>query len=345
MEKSAHASGAIAVGNGFGSPGEARWQRLLREAIRDPDELISLLGLPDSLRPGARAAARLFPLLVPRGFAALMTPGDAADPLLRQVLPIAVEAEPVAGYVADPLQEGECAPMPGLLHKYQGRVLLVTTGSCAVHCRYCFRRHFPYQERARGPAWWHPARDYVRARPEIDEVLLSGGDPLTLPDAQLAGLAADFAQIPHLRRVRIDTRLPVVLPERVDDGLLACVATSRVRWVVVIHTNHPREVSPAVSAACRRLVSAGVTVLNQSVLLAGVNDNEAILDALSRALFESGVLPYYLHQLDRVAGAAHFAVTDERARELARLLAERLPGYLVPRFVREVPGHPGKTPL
>jgi EF-P beta-lysylation protein EpmB len=345
VEKSAHGSGAIAVGNGFGSHGEARWQRLLAEAIRDPDELLTALGLPDALRDGARESAQLFPLLVPRGFAALMTPGDAADPLLRQVLPLAIEGEPADGYVADPLHEGECAPLPGLLHKYQGRVLLVATGACAVHCRYCFRRHFPYQERARGPAWWRAARDYVAARPDIDEILLSGGDPLTLPDAQLAALAADFAQVPHLRRLRIHSRLPIVLPERVDDALLAWFGGGRLRPVLVVHANHPREISPAVVAACRRLGSAGVAVLNQSVLLRGVNDEVRILDALSRTLFDAGVQPYYLHQLDRVAGAAHFAVSDDRARHLARALAEGLPGYLVPRLVRELPGHPGKTPL
>lgn len=345
MEKSEHASGAASVGNGFGSGGEATWQQLLREAIRDPDDLITALGLSDGLRPGAQAAGRLFPLLVPRGFAALMTPGDPADPLLRQVLPLGDECESVPGYVADPLHEGDCAPLPGLLHKYHGRVLLVTTGACAVHCRYCFRRHFPYQDRARGPAWWRPACDYVASRPEIDEVLLSGGDPLTLPDAQLAALAGDFATIPHLRRLRIHSRLPIVLPERIDDAFLAWFAGGRLRPVLVVHANHPRELSPAVNAACRRLGAAGVTVLNQSVLLRGVNDSLEALDALSRALADAGVLPYYLHQLDRVAGAAHFAVTDERARELVQALADRLPGYLVPRLVREEPGRPGKSPL
>ena len=345
MEKSEHASGAASVGNGFGSGGEATWQRLLREAIRDPDDLITVLGLSDGLRPGAQAAARLFPLLVPRGFAALMTPGDPADPLLRQVLPLGAECEPVPGYVADPLHEGDCAPLPGLLHKYHGRVLLVTTGACAVHCRYCFRRHFPYQDRARGPAWWRPACDYVVSRPEIDEVLLSGGDPLTLPDAQLAALAGDFAAIPHLRRLRIHSRLPIVLPERIDDAFLAWFAGGRLRPVLVVHANHARELSPTVNAACRRLGAAGVTVLNQSVLLRGVNDSLEALDALSRALADAGVQPYYLHQLDRVAGAAHFAVTDERARELVQALADRLPGYLVPRLVREEPGRPGKSPL
>ena len=345
VEKIAHGSEPTSTGNGFAAPGEATWQRLLREAIRDPDELIAVLGLPASLRAGGQAGARLFPLLVPRGFAALMMPGDAADPLLRQVLPLADESEPAPGYVADPLHEGDCAPLPGLLHKYHGRVLLVTTGACAVHCRYCFRRHFPYQDRARGPAWWRPACAYVAAHPEIDEVLLSGGDPLTLPDVQLAALAADFAAIPHLRRLRIHSRLPIVLPERIDEAFLRWFAGGRLRPVLVVHANHPRELAPAVIAACRRLGTAGVTLLNQSVLLRGVNDSVEALDALSRALADAGVQPYYLHQLDRVAGAAHFAVADDRARQLGRALAERLPGYLVPRLVREEPGRPGKSPL
>lgn len=345
VEKSAHGSGATLGGNGLGTPAPATWQRLLAEAIRDPDELCDLLALPTAFREGARAAARLFPLLVPRGFAALMTPGDGDDPLLRQVLPIAAEGDVAPGFVSDPLAEGECAPLPGLLHKYHGRVLLVTTGACAVHCRYCFRRHYPYQDRARGAGWWRAARDYVAAHPEIDEVLLSGGDPLTLPDSQLADLAADFAAVPHLRRLRIHSRLPIVLPERVDTGLLAWFAGGRLRPVLVVHANHPRELSPAVVAACRRLTAAGVTVLNQSVLLRGVNDAVAVLDALSRALADAGVIPYYLHQLDRVAGAAHFAVDDACALEITRELAVRLPGYLVPRLVREESGQPGKTPL
>jgi EF-P beta-lysylation protein EpmB len=321
------------------------WPALLAGAIRDPDELCDLLGLDGAWRAGARASARLFPLLVPRGFAALMRRGDPADPLLRQVLPLAAEGEPAAGFSADPLAESGCAPVPGLLHKYHGRALLITTGACAVHCRYCFRRHFPYGERPRGPAWWAAACAHLAGDPAIAEVLLSGGDPLTLPDAQLSALAADLAAIPHLRRLRVHSRLPVVLPERVDDGLLAWLAGGRLTPVLVIHANHARELSPAVAAACARLADAGVTLLNQSVLLSGVNDDVDALAALSERLIACRVLPYYLHALDRVQGAAHFAVPDATAIALVDALRARLPGYLVPRLVREEPGRPGKTPL
>lgn len=344
MEKSGHHKGDVGAGNAVG-PVEPGWRRLLRQAITDPDELCALLALPDEVRAGARASAKLFPLLVPRGFAALMRPGDAADPLLRQVLPLAEEGVEVAGWTDDPLAEAGCTPQPGLLHKYHGRVLLVTTGACAVHCRYCFRRHFPYGSRPRGPRWWSGALAYVAAHPDVEEVILSGGDPLTLPDVELAAIAQDLAAIPHLRRLRVHSRLPVVLPERVDDGLLAWFARTRLSPVLVLHANHPRELSPAVSAACARLADAGVTLLNQSVLLRGVNDRADVLEELSRRLLSLRVLPYYLHQMDRVRGAAHHAVADDEAHALVAALAARLPGYLVPRLAREEPGMPAKTVL
>lgn len=321
------------------------WRQALAGAIRDVDELWRILALPPALLPGARQAAAGFPLLVPRGFAALMRPGDPADPLLRQILPLGDELASPPGYTADPLLEAGCGTAPGLLQKYRGRALLVTTGACAVHCRYCFRRHFPYQDLPHGAAWWEPAIAAIAADPDCRELILSGGDPLTLPDAQLAAIARAAAAVPHVQRLRIHTRLPVVLPERVDPALCGWLSGLRLRPVVVIHANHPAELSPAVAAACRRLADAGCLLLNQSVLLAGVNDDTAILEALSERLVEAGVAPYYLHQLDRVAGAAHFAVPDARARALAAELQARVPGYLVPRLVREEPGQPGKTPL
>jgi EF-P beta-lysylation protein EpmB len=222
---------------------------------------------------------------------------------------------------------------------------LVTTGACAVHCRYCFRRHFAYEALPRGRRWWDEALAYLRADASISEVLLSGGDPLTLPDAQLSLLAEELATIPHLQRLRIHTRLPVVLPSRVDGALLAWLSSNRLSSVVVIHANHPAELSDEVLSACRRLREAGATVLNQSVLLRGVNDDVEILAKLSQRLFVGGVLPYYLHVLDHVAGAAHFLVDDDQARVLHAELMARLPGYLVPRLVREEPGQAGKTPL
>jgi len=322
-----------------------RWQALLAGAIRSVDELWRVLDLPEAAKPGGQEGAALFPVLVPRGFAALMRRGDMSDPLLRQVLPVAAEGDDAPGFAVDPLHEDAAAVVPGLLHKYQGRALLVTTGACAVHCRYCFRRHFAYDDLPRGRRWWDAAVAAVAADPTLSEVLLSGGDPLTLPDGQLAALVADLAAIPHLTRLRVHSRLPVVLPERVDDSLLSWLTGSRLRPVLVIHANHPQELSPAVLTACRRLREAGVTVLNQAVLLAGINDHADTLTALSESLFAAGVLPYYLHQLDRVAGAAHFSVADARAIALVDEVAARLPGYLVPRLVREEPGGRGKSPL
>jgi L-lysine 2,3-aminomutase len=219
----------------------------------------------------------------------------------------------------------------------------VTTGACAVHCRYCFRRHYAYDELPRGRRWWDAAVEYIRADTSIQEILLSGGDPLTLPDSQLAELAQDLAAIPHLQRLRVHTRLPVVLPNRVDEHLLGWLAGTRLAAVVVIHVNHPQEISVEVKAACGRFRSAGVTVFNQSVLLRQVNDSADVLVELSLRLFDAGVLPYYLHVLDHVAGAAHFLVDDQRAKELHLAVAARLPGYLVPRLVREEPGQAGKS--
>lgn len=323
----------------------AAWQRALAEAVGSVGELLDLLELPADLLPAGLAAARDFPLRVPRGFVARMRPRDPADPLLRQVLPVAAELDAVPGWTADPLAEAAVAAAPGMLHKYRGRALLVATGACAVHCRYCFRRHFPYGEHAGKAEGWSRAVERVAADPSIEEVILSGGDPLALADAHLAPLAERLAAIPHLRRLRVHTRVPVVLPERVDAELLAWLGGSRLAPVVVLHANHPRELDAAVAAAVARLRAAGATVLNQAVLLAGVNDSVAALAELSRRLFDCAVLPYYLHLLDRVAGAAHFEVPEGEARRLVRELRGELPGYLVPRLVREVPGAPSKLPV
>ena len=323
----------------------AAWQRALGEAVSSVGELIDLLALPGELLPAGLAAARDFPLRVPRGFVARMRRGDARDPLLLQVLPAAAELAAVPGFGADPLAEESTAAVPGLLHKYRGRVLLIATGACAVNCRYCFRRHFPYGEHAGKADGWRRALEHVEADPSIEEVILSGGDPLALADDHLAELAERLASVPHLRRLRVHTRLPIVLPERVDDRLLAWLGNARLAPVVVLHANHAQELDGAVAAAAGRLRDAGVTLLNQSVLLAGVNDAEDALRELSERLFDAGVLPYYLHLLDPVAGAAHFDVQEERARELMAGVRAELAGYLVPRLVREVPGEPSKRPI
>ncbi|MBF6023522.1 EF-P beta-lysylation protein EpmB [Lysobacter niastensis] len=327
------------------APTGQRWQQLWREAVRDPRELLRLLQLDAAALGVSDEAAAQFPLRVPRGFIARMRPGDANDPLLRQVLPIGEEMRPMPGFSLDAVGDAAAKAGDGVIRKYRGRALLVATGSCAVNCRYCFRRHFPYGDETAAAGGWREAVELIRADAGIDEVILSGGDPWSLATAKLAELTAALATVPHLKRLRIHTRLPVVLPERVDDALLEWLAGLPWPVTVVLHANHANEFDAAVDAALARLRRAGVTLLNQAVLLRGVNDDVDTLAALSERGYRAGVLPYYLHQLDRVQGAAHFEVSDERARELHRALAARLSGYLVPRLVREVAGDPGKRPL
>ena len=329
------------------------WQQELAHAVRDPLELLALLGLtPGQIAPGEtaeslQAAAAGFALRVPRSYVARMRPGDPADPLLRQVLPVGAETLTVPGFGPDPLQEGAARAVPGLLHKYQGRALLVTTGACAVHCRYCFRRHYDYEadHETEASRRWSTAITHIAGDASIEEVILSGGDPLSLGNARLAQLLLQIRDIPHVRRVRIHTRTPVVLPSRVDAGLIAALQPVRAQMAIVIHANHPAELDDPTLAALRQLGAACTALLNQSVLLAGINDDAQVLGLLSQRLFEAGVLPYYLHQLDAVAGAAHHGVEDARARQIHAQLAASLPGYLVPRLVREIPGAPGKTPI
>ncbi len=319
------------------------WQHAYAGAITRPEELLRRLDLPTTLLDGAIAGDRLFRLRVPESFLARMRPGDPRDPLLRQVLPLMEEARQTDGFSSDPVGDLDAMPTPGVLHKYRGRVLLVATGACAVNCRYCFRRHFPYGDSHAGSEQWRRALDYIAADHSISEVILSGGDPLVLADHKLAALAGALEQIPHVRRLRIHSRLPVVLPERVDDALLRWLGASRLQTVMVLHSNHANELDAAVAGACARLAAAGTTLLNQSVLLQGVNDEAHVLTALSEALFDIGVMPYYLHVLDRVQGAAHFLVTEQRARALHRQIRTSLPGYLVPRLTREDAGAPHKT--
>lgn len=327
------------------------WQQELAAAVRDPLELLALVDLaPTDLGEGVtaeslRAAARDFPLRVPRGFIARMRRGDPLDPLLRQVLSLPDELQVVEGYSADPLHEADVRRAPGVLRKYRGRALLVTTGACAVHCRYCFRRHYDYGADQAEGSRWSTALAQIARDDDVDEVILSGGDPLSLGNARLALLLQSLATLPRVKRLRIHTRNPIVLPARVDEALLQMLAPWRERLVVVVHANHPAEIDAPTAAALRRLQSVSAALLNQSVLLAGVNDDADALAALSMRLFESGALPYYLHQLDAVAGAAHFAVDDERALSLHARLIALLPGYLVPRLVRETAGAPGKLPV
>ena len=274
-----------------------------------------------------------------------MARGDIHDPLLRQVLPVDEENRRVEGFVPDPLQELGAMPSPGLLHKYRGRALLTVTGACAVHCRYCFRRHYPYQDANPVSEHWEESLDYLARNPGIHEIILSGGDPLSLADHRLQAITDRLSALPNLRTLRIHSRLPVVLPERVDAGLLAWIARQRLKVVMVVHCNHPNEIDTSVVTGMRQLARAGVTLLNQSVLLRGINDDAETLIRLSEALFASGILPYYLHRLDRVQGTAHFEVDPDRACALLESVHAALPGYLVPRLVEEIPGESGKTPV
>lgn len=336
----------------------ARWQLAWRDAVRDPRELLALVGLdrlaaaipdgPPLPGPGdgtGPTAPAHFPLRVPRSFVARMRHGDPHDPLLRQVLPLDAELRPVPGFTLDAVGDAAARAGHGVIRKYRGRALLVATGSCAIHCRYCFRRHFPYAEETAAAAGWREAVALVAADPGIDEVILSGGDPWSLATHKLVELTTALAAVPHLRRLRVHTRLPVVLPARVDEELVAWIAGLPWPVTVVLHANHANEFDGEVDAAVARMRAAGALVLNQAVLLRGVNDSVDALAALSERGFAAGVLPYYLHQLDRVAGAAHFEVPDDEARRLHAALAARLSGYLVPRLVREVAGDPGKRPL
>ena len=320
------------------------WRELWRDAITDAGELLEAVGLGDrtDLLPPDDAG---FALRVPRGFVARMRRQDPYDPLLLQVLPQRAEHHQVEGYTADPVGDMASKAGHGVLHKYDGRALLIASGSCAVNCRYCFRRHFPYNEEIAAASQWRDALAQVHADPSIRELILSGGDPLALATHKLEELTRGLAGLPQVMRLRIHTRLPVVLPERIDAAFVSWLGALPLQKVVVLHANHANEFDADVDAACARLREAGAILLNQSVLLHGINDDVDTLAGLSERLLAAGVLPYYLHQLDRVRGAAHFEVDDRVALELQQALRARLPGYLVPRFVREVAGDAAKRPL
>ncbi|MBP89055.1 MAG: EF-P beta-lysylation protein EpmB [Planctomycetaceae bacterium] len=321
-----------------------RWQEAMKEAIRDPGELCRRLDLPDDLQTAAERAVSDFPLFVTPDYLAKIELGNPRDPLLRQVLPIADELDERESFTRDPVSDSAAHQQPGLIHKYRGRALLMVTGACPIHCRYCFRRHFPYDEAPQSLEAWQPALQHIAEDASIDEVILSGGDPLTVVDSQLAKLVAALAEIPHLRRLRVHSRLPIVIPERVTNELLDLLTRSRLTPVIVVHANHPRELEGSVARSLSRLVDAGIPTLNQSVLLRGVNDDASVLAELSRRIVDLRVMPYYLHQLDRVSGAAHFEVPVERGRELIAELRKLLPGYAVPRYVQDN-GGPAKQIL
>lgn len=327
------------------TPGKS-WQQLLASSVTTPDALLRRLDLdPQQWLAGARAGHELFPIRVPEPYLSRIRPGDPTDPLLLQVLPLASETDDRAGYRADPLEESGSMLQKGLIRKYRSRALLMVTGQCAINCRYCFRRHFPYQDNRLSPQERQQVLGALAASPEINEVIFSGGDPLVAGDGLLSEWANALAQSPNIRRLRIHTRLPVVIPQRITDELLSWLGRMPMQKIMVLHINHPAELDEHVREAMQRLASAGVTLLNQSVILRDINDSVDTLEALSEDLFAAGILPYYLHAFDPVAGAHHYDVIDDHARELVRELNARLPGFLVPRLVREVPGEASKSPL
>ncbi|MGC8121733.1 EF-P beta-lysylation protein EpmB [Marinobacter sp. VGCF2001] len=325
---------------------QPHWQQILSQSITTPEQLLGRLGLsPADFYEGAASGHKLFPIRVPEPYLARIEPGNPDDPLLRQVLPVADETKTQPGFVSDPLEEAAAIQTTGLIRKYTSRALLMVTGQCAINCRYCFRRHFPYGDHRLGPDDRQQVTDSLMASPDINEVILSGGDPLAVNDRLLAQWSDLLDSVPHLRRLRIHSRLPVVVPQRVCDAMIEWLAGSRLQKILVLHVNHPSEIDQATRQALRRLADAGVTLLNQSVILKGVNDSSETLSALSETLFEAGVMPYYLHAFDPVSGAQHFDVSDTRAVGLVNEMLEQLPGFLVPRLVRELPGRASKTPL
>lgn len=320
------------------------WQKQLADAISCPEELFNLLALPQEFLQAAQKSAKLFPLKVTHSYLARIEKGDIHDPLLRQILPLIEEQDEQEGYSADPVGDLNAIAVPGLLHKYNGRVLLMPTAACGIHCRYCFRRHFPYSDH-KSSNNWRQAIEYIKKDLTIHEVILSGGDPLSLSNEKLFRLLDLLETIPHLTRIRFHTRYPIILPDRIDTELCDYLQQHRCKIIMVIHSNHPNELSIDVSKSLKLLNKKKITLLNQSVLLAGINDNADTLSQLSEQLFTYNVLPYYLHQLDKVQGAQHFAVSDSIAKDLIAALRNQLPGYLVPRLVRENSGDPAKQPL
>ncbi len=323
---------------------EQNWLKQLANGISDPAKLLEQLEIDPKPWQEGFAARKLFAQRVPQSFVDRMEKGNPFDPLLRQVLPLNEEFEVHAGYSNDPLAE-QNNTTPGLLHKYRSRALMILKGGCAINCRYCFRRHFPYDENKGNKAVWQQNLDYIQATLELDEVILSGGDPLMAKDEELKWLIDRIADIRHIKRLRIHSRLPVVIPDRITDSLCDILGESRLQVILVTHINHSNEVNQELRDAMSRLKQANVTLLNQGVMLKGVNNSVEAQVNLSHALFDAGILPYYIHVLDKVQGAAHFYISDQEAKAIMQGLLERVSGYLVPKLTREIGGRTSKTPL
>lgn len=322
---------------------DSNWKKSLSKAIRSVDALFERLKLPKSLLEQAENSAKLFPLMVSESYLSKMTVGDANDPLLRQILPLEEEQHFDPDFTKDAVGDLDAKRESGLIHKYEGRALLILAGACAVNCRYCFRRHFPYSEQPHSLSQWEPAFKQIENDSSIKEIIFSGGDPLLITDERLGEIMSRLESISHLKRIRIHSRLPIVLPNRITDRFLELFVRSRLSTFMVVHANHPNELVDDCATALRKLVTAGIPTLNQSVLLQGVNDSADILTELSESLIDLGVIPYYLHQLDRVEGATHFEVPELEGQHLIQEIQNRLPGYAVPRYAKVVPGDPSKT--
>ncbi|MCG9651157.1 EF-P beta-lysylation protein EpmB [Vibrio brasiliensis] len=323
---------------------EQNWLKQLANGISDPAKLLEQLEIDPTPWKNGFEARKLFAQRVPQSFVDRMEKGNPYDPLLRQVLPLSEEFEVHQGYSNDPLEEQNNA-IPGLLHKYRNRALMIVKGGCAINCRYCFRRHFPYDENKGSKSVWQTSLDYIQQHPEIDEIILSGGDPLMAKDDELSWLVARIADIQHVKRLRIHSRLPVVIPARITEQLTELLGQTRLQVILVTHINHAQEIDQTLANALDKLKQVGVTLLNQGVMLKGVNDSVSSQIALSNALFEAGVLPYYMHVLDKVQGAAHFFISDQQAKEIMAGVLEQTSGYLVPKLTREIGGRASKTPL
>lgn len=359
------------------SQSQKEWQKELKQSYSRLSDLYQALDLMDVYQEEDEQARQLFSMRVPRPFVKLMKKGDPNDPLLLQVKPSIQEFASLPGYVSDPLEEHEAA-LPGLLHKYKTRVLIMFKTGCAVNCRYCFRRHFPYEDNSVNKKQLLAHIDYIRANKDINEVILSGGDPLMAKDDHIAWFLEQLNDIAHVTRLRIHSRLPVVIPSRLTESLIHTLASSRLNVVMVYHINHANEISVELQAANQKLRAAQVTVLNQAVLLKGVNDNLKAQVDLHERCFDAGILPYYLHVFDKVDGATHFdieptlaaeppleqgpkireqqssqqqtgeiseKVNDRKAWLLHQDMLKALPGFLVPKLVREIGGEESKTPI
>ena len=323
------------------------WQKQLSHVITSTKELLNLLQLDTHDLPQLTTVTEDFSLRVPKSFVDKMEVGNPLDPLLLQVLPQTAEMIPQPGFTMDPLAESNSNPSSGLIHKYHGRVLLIVSGGCAINCRYCFRRHFPYQENNPSLKDWSQTLDYVRQDTSLNEVILSGGDPLVASDKVLQLLVSQIADIPHIRRLRIHTRLPLLIPERITTEFLSLINQyQHLKFIMVFHCNHAQELNDAaLIKMTKTLKQTGVTLLNQTVFLKGINDQAQILAELSEKLFELDILPYYLHLVDKVQGAQHFDHPEHYANQVYQELLSLLPGFLIPKLVRELPGQPSKTPM